>query len=227
MAASWTQVTDVHKLQQQGIKMTELYWSERDERKRLEMLVQELRKQLNESFYVVENVETRKHQVQDVLDVTFKNYANLAETVVKLSSKPDNTPLNNEMAQVISIIDESVDKQSKDVEQLKQHHAKIVAKLDSQRRTSNKVWQYENCGLQIKLEKEKKVKELTVSKYNDLIDTVLNLATKENGTSLNGEMEQVVQVMNESKRSYGIDMARVEIHYLDRLSEMYDKCKKK
>lgn len=224
MKRSWTQETDVHNLHKQGYRMTTLYWKERDERIRCQAVIEALRKQLKEAFYATENVEVRQNEVQDMLDVTFTNYKNLSQTLEILTQKEDNTPLNNEMAQIKEILENSAQQQHDDVEQLKIRHAKIVSQLNNERK--NQVLEYENHGLEIKLAKEKMVKEVTVSTFNNLVDAIVHLSQKESGEPLNNEMAQINHIVQDSKKTYAMEMARVEIDYSERLKKMYENCNK-
>lgn len=217
-----TQETDVHKLQKKACRLAEMYLKARDQATSNGAVVDALRKQLSEAYDAVENVETRKDMVQDMLTLSFNNYKNLAQTLETLTQKEDNTPLNNEMAQVKQILQNSNEKQYKDVEELKNKHAQIASKLNDERSTRNNKLESDNYGLKIKLQRQESGKDATMSSYYDLMKLILNLAQKSNGEPLNNEMAQIVCAVKESKKTHSTKMTHVECDYLERLSEMYD-----
>ena len=107
MESKLRQETDVHKLHKKAFRIAKMYLKARDEATSNGAVVDALRKQLSEAFDAVENVETRKDMVHDMLKLTFNNYKDLAQTLKTVTQKEDNTPLNNEMAQVKQILHNS------------------------------------------------------------------------------------------------------------------------
>lgn len=222
MESKLRQETDVHKLHKKAFRIAKMYLKARDEATSNGAVVDALRKQLSEAFDAVENVETRKDMVHDMLKLTFNNYKDLAQTLKTVTQKEDNTPLNNEMAQVKQILHNSSEKHYKDVEELKIKHAQIASKLNDERSTRNNTLESENYGLKIKLHRQESGKDATMSSYCDLMELILNLAQKSNGEPLNNEMAQIVRAVKESKKTHSMKMTHVECDYLERLSEMYD-----
>lgn len=120
MKKTWSDINDIQALQEQGGRMTQLMWQERGEKNKLTKKCEELVKE-NENLHLV------WHRAQDMLDLTFGNFKNVLETILELSTKSDGSPLNNEMAQVVAVIDNIKQKQETDLQECKQNYLRRVA----------------------------------------------------------------------------------------------------
>ena len=115
MKQTWLDVDDRQALQEQGYCMTQLMWKERHEKLKLSKQCDELVKE-NENLHVI------LHTTQDMADLTFANFKNTLDTILKLSTKTDGSPLNNEMAQVVAVIQNIKKKQEVDLKDCKQNY---------------------------------------------------------------------------------------------------------
>lgn len=132
MEKTWLEQNDVQGLQKQGIAMTMLFWRERQQRRYLEKLVQHLRKDNQESQNTVAHMEYHKNRTQDSLNVTWKNFTSLADTILKLSQKENGKPLNHEMSQIVNLVLNAHIQQDTDMIQLKQKYSTIMANMEKQ-----------------------------------------------------------------------------------------------
>ena len=130
MKKTWSDVNDTQALQEQGCRMTQLMWQERREKNKCRKKCEELVKE-NENLHLV------WHRAQNMLDLTFGNFKNVLETILELSTKSDGSPLKNEMAQVVAVIDNIKQKQETDLQECKQNYLRRVAAANN-RVTHNK-----------------------------------------------------------------------------------------
>ena len=115
MKQTWLDVDDIQALQEQGYCMTQLMWKEKHDKEKLS-------KQCDELVKENENLSVILHTTQDMSDLTFENFKNTLDTIIQLSTKTDGSPLNNEMAQVVAVIENIKKKQESDLKDCKQNY---------------------------------------------------------------------------------------------------------
>ena len=126
------------------------------------------------------------------------------------------------MAQIKEIIDNASRKQKADVDKLKQRFCNRMTKLRFEIASRPKILEENPIHfLKIDKEKEKNLKNVSLSKYNDLIDMIATLAQKANGEPLNAEMAQIVNAVKESKREHERDISKIMIEYIKRAQSIY------
>ncbi|MGB1097620.1 MAG: hypothetical protein ACPG2Y_03405, partial [Acholeplasmataceae bacterium] len=132
MKKTWTDETNVAALQKQGIAMTLLMWRERH---RADMLS----KQKEECLDTIDNLQMLRDRSDDHAQVTLGNLRTLCDSILKLSVKEDGTPLNNEMTQVVNLVHMINDKQTSDIESLKEQYlAQLKNVYENKKNTKKK-----------------------------------------------------------------------------------------
>ena len=124
MKDTWTRVTDVKELQEQGYIMTLLMWDEKDKRIFMEKWCKDAttRNDLYEKKLGLLEIRLKKYK--HVAEIVDNNLRNLTQTIMKLNTKENGKPLNNEIAQVLQLVTDCKDKTSKELQTVKSIFAK-------------------------------------------------------------------------------------------------------
>ncbi|MGB1097277.1 MAG: hypothetical protein ACPG2Y_01620 [Acholeplasmataceae bacterium] len=131
MKKTWTDETNVAALQKQGIAMTLLMWRERER-------AENLSKQKEECLDTIDNLQMLRDRSEDTAQVTFGNLRILCDGILALSVKEDGTPLNNEMAQVVDLVHMVNDKQTSDIQSLKQQYLAQLKNVYQKKKNNKK-----------------------------------------------------------------------------------------
>ena len=222
----WSQERDVAKLQKRGRAMELLMLKERSQRKHLEIVREALREQSEENYDTIEDLDMREQRNKDVLDATFTNFNNLSNTILNLTKKNNNSPLNLEMAQVKQIVEDMMQKQNDDFEKMQKHYNDRALKIINERKNRPRTLENEVKGLQIQCEKYKVLHEALGEIYTDLCDSIVHLTHKENGEPLNNDTAQIATLVQNSKKEYSGRVAMVGVHNCERLLKMFEDNKK-
>lgn len=83
--------------------------------------------------------------------------------------------------------------------------------------TSNLSLIKERDFLQIQLKLYQKVKNVQSSNYNETIQTITSLITKENGQPLNNDMAQVLQLLQNSQKQMSLECKQIVKEYKNEL----------